>query len=207
MPRMKFGLILVGIVAMLAASATPAFALFESESGKLSGEVLKSEITKAGEFVYEPGSNVKCPAKSPTIVWSIPTQKSTTQLYKVNWGTECTALISGSLLAATISPSELEVKSPESGKATYAELKGTNLLTTEIKTTTCTIIVPAEGNKELKKTEQTSPSLTSFEESVLVNVTGVTAEKTKNALCPLLLKTTTAELKEVAFKLKGQGQR
>jgi hypothetical protein len=203
MPRMKFGLILAGLVAMLATSATPAFALFESESGKLSGAV---EILKAGEFVYETGANVKCPPKSPTITWNLPAEKSEKQIYKVSWGTECTALIGGSVIAATISPSELEVKSPESGKGTYTELKGTNLLTTEIKTATCTIIVPAEGNKELKKTEQSNLTEPVFSELVKVNTTGVKANKSKNALCPLLEKSEKAELKEVELRARGQKQ-
>jgi|ERR1700730_17362868 len=204
--RLKIGLIVSGVLAIMAISVSPAFAEFEAEK-QLRGQVANSEITKGGEFIYETGANVKCPTKSPTIDWFLQKQRSPVQQYKVDWGKECTALIGGSIIAAEIKPSHLEVKSPATGKATYPELLGSNLETTEIKTATCTIIVPAEGNKELKKTEQTSPLLTSFEETVLVNTTGIKAEKTKNALCPLLAKTEKAELREVEFKLRGQGQR
>src|ERR1700730_3590624 len=206
--RLKTGLILSSLAAVAAVMpATPASALFESESGKLSGVVANSEITKGGEFIYETGSAFKCPTKSFTIEWSLPTQKSVKQLYKIKWGSECTILIGGSQLSVTISPTELEVKSPESGKSSYPDIRVTNLVAFEMKSGPCTIIVPAEGNKELKKIEQTSPSLTSFEESVLVTMTSITAEKGKNALCPLVQKTKAAELRELAFKLKGQGQR
>ncbi len=206
MQRIKIGLVVSGMLAIMALSAAPAFALFEAEK-QLQGQIPNSEIKNGGEFVYEKSATVKCPTKSPTIDWVMQSKSSSVQQYKIVWGKECKALIGGNELAAEIKPSRLEVKSPESGKAAYTELKGTNLEATEIKTSACTIIVPAEGNKELKKTEQKSPSLTSFEESVLVNTTGIHAEKTKNALCPLLASTSSAELKGVEFNLKGQGQR
>jgi hypothetical protein len=212
MLRLKIGLVAVGLVAILAASAAPAFALFESESGKLSGVVANSEITSGGEFVYESGNPtaVKCPTKSPTIEWSLPATKSTIQKYLIKWGTECKVEVGSSKFPAVISNSELQVKSAESGKATYTQLKGSNLNETVVKVESelCVIKVPVAGNNELKKTEQSSPSLTSFEESVLVNVTGITSnEKSKGVGCTLKTASTSGELKGVAFKLKGQGQR
>lgn len=205
MSRLKIGLLVSGALAIMALSATPAFALFEAEK-QLQGQIANSEITKGGEFVYEPGKGiVKCPTKSPTIRWYLQAPKSSSQQYKIEWGSECKALIAGTELAATISPSKLEVKSPGSGAKAYTELLGTNKIATEVKTASCTIIVPGEpSNKELKKTEQ--ENLTGFEELIKVNTTGVTAEKTKNALCPLLASTSAAELKGVEFKLKGQKQ-
>jgi len=205
MLRTKMALVASCLMVIVAASATPAVALFETEAGKLSGTVAKAEIIKAGEYVYETGSGkVKCPPKSLTIEWSVPTQKSATQIYKVEWGNECVAEIGGSKIAAEISRSELEVKSPESGKPTYTELKGTNVIETQIKTAPCKIKVPAENNKELKKTEQSN--LTGFEELVRVNTTGIHAEKSKTLLCPLLASSSTGELKGIEFKVKGQMQ-
>ena len=205
MSRLKIGLMVSAVLAIMAISASPAFALFEAEK-QLQGQVPNSEIAKGGVFLYETGATVKCPTKSPTIDWSVQAKKSSAQQYKIVWGTECKALIGGSELAAEIKPSHLEVKSPESGKSTYTELKGTNLEPTEIKTAVCTIIVPAEGNKELKKTEQMSLTTPPFSELVKVNVGGIKAEKTKNALCPLLAKSEKAELKEVEFTVTGQKQ-
>jgi hypothetical protein len=204
--RLKIGLVLAGVMVVMAASAAPALALFEAETGKLQGEVAKSEILKGGEFVYEPGSGiVKCPTTSPQIKWDVQSKRTNSQQYKIVWGSECTSEIGGNKFPATISESDLLVMSEESGKDAYAGLKGSNLVATEIKTGPCTIIVPAQSN--LTSTAQESPSLTSFEETVKVNVTNIAAEKPKNVNCPLVLKSTTAELKGVEFKLKGQGQR
>jgi hypothetical protein len=204
MRKLKIGLMFAGLMAVMAVSAAPASALFEASSA-LEGTVANSEITKSGEFVYEKGSIFKCPTTSPTVKWALPSKSSSSQQYKIKWGKECVSEIGANKFPITISESDLLVMSESSGKDTYAGLLGSNLVATEIKTGPCTIIVPAQSN--LKETEQSSPSLTSFEETVKVNTTGITAEKTKNSLCPLLSKTTTAELKGVEFKLKGQGQR
>lgn len=210
--RLKIGLVLAGLLAVMATSAAPAFSFFESEPGKTSGKIASSEITSGGEFVYEaskPGVAVKCPPKSVSIEWSLPSEKSALQTYKVNWGTECLIKIGTSQLKTLISPSELQVSSPEKGKAKYTQLKGTALNETVLKVEEelCIIKVPTE-NKELTATEQTSPSLTSFEETVGVNTKGVTSNyKFKGVGCGLAAKSTTGELKGVEFKLKGQGQR
>jgi hypothetical protein len=202
--RLKIGLVFAGLMAVMAVSATPAFALFEASSA-LEGTVANTEISKGGEFVYEKGSVVKCPTTSPTIKWDLQSKSSSSQQYKIKWGTECFSEIGSNKFSATISESDLLVMSESSGKDTYAGLLGSNLVATEIKTGPCTIIVPVQSG--LKETEQSSPSLTSFEESVKVQTTGITAEKTKNVNCPLLSKTTSGELKGVVFSLKGQGQR
>ena len=206
------GLVVAGLVAVMAASAAPAFAEFESEAGKLSGTVEKAAISKGGEFVYEsakPKTAVKCPPKSVTINWSLATQKNLNQTYKINWGTECIIVVGASTFPVTISESELRAESQEKAK-TKEKVTGTNLNTTTINVNggLCIITVPATGNSQLPGTLQESPSLTSFEESVLVNTTGIKATaKNTGVGCSILTSSSTGELKEVAFKLKGQGQR
>lgn len=214
MTKLKIGLVLVaGLFAVLAASATPAFALFETETGKLSGQVPTASITKGGEFVYEsklPGGAVKCEPKGVGIEWKLATQKNPDQQYQIKWGSFCSLAVGSSKLPAVVSESELLAESPGSGKDSYTTLTGTNLNETVIKVESelCVIKVPTESNKQLKATTQESPSLTSFEETVNVNTTGVTSnEKSKGVGCSLATKSTTGELKAVEFKLAGQGQR
>jgi hypothetical protein len=212
--RLKIGLVLAGLLAMMAVSATPAFSFFESEAGKTQGKIASSEITSGGEFVYEaakPAVAVKCPPKSVAIEWSLPAEKSATQTYTVKWGKECFIKVGTSQLKAAISNSELQVSSPEKGKDSYTQLKGTALNETVLKIEEefCVIKVPSAGNKELTATEQKSPSLTSFEETIAVNTTSVTSSyKFKGVGCGLAATSTTGELKGVEFKIgKGQGQR
>lgn len=210
MQRIKTGLIVSGMLAIMALSAAPAFAQFEAEK-QLQGTVSNTEIIHGGEFVYEAPNKgiVKCPPKSPTIRWYLQSKSSSVQQYKIEWGSECEAEIAGNLLKAKITPSQLEVKSPGTGKDVYTGLLGSNRLATEIVTSICTIKVPAGGsNENLKETTQESSSLTSFEELVKVNTTGIHAEKPpKTPGCPLVASSSTGELKGVEFKLKGQGQR
>ncbi len=209
--RLKVGLVLAGLLAIMAASAAPAFALFEAESqAKLSGQVKTAAITKGGEFVYTSGTGevVKCEPKGVGIEWKLASVKSPAQQYQIKWGPFCTLKVGANTLPAEVSESELLVESPASGSDTYKELAGTALNNTELKIEKelCVIKVPAASNKGLKGTTQTSPSLTSFEESVLVETKGVTAEeKSKGVGCSLASKSTTGELTGVEFNLSGQG--
>jgi hypothetical protein len=209
MSRLKIGLMVSGMLAVMALSAAPAFAQFEAEK-QLQGTVSNSEITKGGEFVYEPGRGiVKCPKTSPTIRWYLQSKSSSMQQYKIEWGSECTAELGSSPVKAKITPSQLKVTSSGTGSRSYTGLLGSNDLTTEVVAGSCTIIIPAGGsNDSLKETTQESPSLTSFEETIKVNTTGIHAEKPpKTPACPLVEKSSKAELKGVEFSLKGQGQR
>lgn len=216
MIRLKIGLVLIGLVATMAISSSPALALFESETGKLSGTVPPSEIKSGGEFVYEassPKTAVKCPPSLVGIQWKLSSKSSPFQRVQIKWGKEsCKLEIGSSQLKADVSESEILVSSPESGSPKYTQLKGSNLNETQIKIEKglCEIKVPVAGNQERKKTEQTSPSLTSFEEEIKVNSTEIVSEQTfvKPKLgCGLPKNSTTGELKGVELNLKGQGQR
>jgi hypothetical protein len=205
--RLKIGFIFAGLLAAAALSAAPASAFFEAEKGtQLSGEVVKANIAKGGEFVYQAGTAqiVKCPTTSPTIKWSLQTKSNEQQKVFVEWGNECILEIAGTKLAAVVSNSELEVLSPEKGHKEYTQLKGSNLLTTTVKAAGCEITVSnGSENHNLGFTEQING--TGFEETVKVNTTGVTATH-KGAMCLGGTPSHTGELKGVEFQLKGQKQ-
>src|ERR1700686_4639563 len=58
MSRLKILSVLTGTLAMLALSAAPASAIWESNNGQATGTV---HVLKSGEFTYATGATVKCP--------------------------------------------------------------------------------------------------------------------------------------------------
>src|SRR6202140_3225595 len=113
MSRLKTLSVIAGIFAMLALSAAPASAIWESNNGQTTGTV---KILKTGEFTYSTGgATVKCPnAAEIKVQWQIQgagqikeQQKITTkgphlQLQVKSWG-KCEAIVGTTKLPATVS--------------------------------------------------------------------------------------------------------
>jgi hypothetical protein len=159
MQRLKTLSVLVGLLAVLAISATPASAWFKATTSTGTATVLTS-----GEFKYAKQGTIKCPAKEILAKWAIQTagqikehqvngkQELTTfgphlNLDVTSWGPNCVAEIGGTKIAAgeiVVSECELQVvQAKGSFVATGGVVKGCLVKIGKGVKPLCVIQVPA----------------------------------------------------------------
>jgi hypothetical protein len=131
MSRLKTLSVLAGIIASLAISVTPAYAVFKSKNGSTQGT---GHAILSGSFKYASQGTVECEPKTIEAKWQIQTagqikehqingkQEPTTEgphlnIQIKNWGT-CKAIISGSTLPANVKPCELQLVQTAKGVLT-----------------------------------------------------------------------------------------
>ncbi|HEV3071427.1 MAG TPA: hypothetical protein VGY76_08390 [Solirubrobacteraceae bacterium] len=206
--RLKTLSVLAGLIAVLAVSAAPASAWWESNGTETKG---KATVTESGAFVDKAGTvtaEVKCPPNEIEGKWSIQTKgeikihlKEEKQLETkfgphlhlnvTNWGKNCVASIGTTKFKAgevKISPCELQLVQE---KGVFTATAGV-VTACRIEVAICTIIVPAGMEKQQGSNEGINVGLKEVKlensgsnQIDKANVTGVRAEKQANALCPL----------------------
>ena len=118
MSRLKTLSVLAGTIAMLALSAAPASAIWESNNGQTTGTV---KVLKSGEYIYAAGDSLKCPNVAEiNAQWQIQgagqikeQQKITTkgphlQIQVKAWG-KCEATIGTTKLPMTVSECDVQL--------------------------------------------------------------------------------------------------
>jgi hypothetical protein len=222
--RLRTLTVLVGMVAALVISASPAFGAMwranASATKENPGEGNVNVVTP-GEFVDE-GLKVKCPAKEIVATWSIQTKgqikihnESGKQLltkegphlhiHVSSWGT-CEAVIGATKVAVSVSGCELQlaienVKSANGGVVT----------TCVIKAGVCEVQIPPGMETKAESNQGINVGLAaiSLENKVnnqfdKINVTGITGYKPPNTPnCVLHSKQENAELKGAEFEIIG----
>jgi hypothetical protein len=208
MSRLKLLSVLAGFVAVLAVSATPASAWWESNGTGTTG---KAVVTESGTFIDKAGSvtaEVKCPPNEIVGTWSIQTkgeikihnkegkQEETKfgphlHLNITSWGPNCVATIGGTKFKAgevKVTPCELQLVQQ---KGSFTATAGV-VTACRIEVSICTIIIPAGMEKQQGSNEginvglkEVTLSNSGSNQIDKVNVTGIRAEKQANALCPL----------------------
>jgi len=224
--RLKTLSILAGMIAVLAASATPASAWWESNTGQTQGTV---RPIRAGEFIIGKGegeAKVTCLPEEVKAIWYLQTagqikehqkngkQELTTKgphlhIQVKEWGKGCVTKIGKEVLASTVSPCEFQiVQAKESFIATGGVVTGCLLKIGSL----CEVQVPPGMEKAPESNEGINVGLKEITlENIgknqldLVNVKGSIYANSigKNALCPLPKPITTGSLVGLEFEAEG----
>jgi hypothetical protein len=148
---------LTALVALLAISAAPASALFESTSTKTSG------VGTAGKGTFTTGTlSVTCESAEGEWKTGATTKSETLNILAKKWN-KCKNSIFGS---AEVSECEFQIKQKE-GQTT--NLLGKVITGCTVKALGCVITVAAEGNKELGKVTLETSETTNSKEKVEVS--------------------------------------
>jgi len=224
MTRLKMLSVLVGTLAMLALSAAPASAIWESNNGQTTGTV---KVLKPGAFAYPPAAKVTCPNVAEIKAqWQIQgagqikeQQKITTkgphlQIQVKAWG-KCEAEVGTNILPATVSECDFQlVQQAGVFKATGGVSKRPCVITAE----PCRIQVPVGMEKTqnsgtginvgLKEVELSNVGKNQLDKATVMEGgegqlagKGVFAQSTSgNPLCPLVAATEEATLTGLEFE-------
>lgn len=229
MIRLKTLSLLAGMVAVLAVSATPASAWWQSASQSGTGKVLAS-----GSFKYGNPSQgtVTCPKEEVKGIWSIQTkgqikeqrvngkQELTTfgphlNIQVKSWGAGCTATVGSTIFKAgevEVKPCELQlVQQKESFTATGGVVTPCLVKIGIGVANLCEVQVPAGMEKQAGSNEGQNVGLLETKLSEVganqldkVNTKGILAYSVgKNSLCTLTHSTNTAELVGLEFEAEG----
>jgi len=223
MSRLKMLSVLAGTIAMLALSAAPASAIWESNNGQTTGTV---KVLATGEFTYATGAFVKCPNTAEVKAqWQIQgagqikeQQKITTkgphlQIQVKAWG-KCEATVGTTKLPATVSECDFQLVQQTGLSATGGVSKQPCVITAE----PCKIQVPIGMEKTQNSGTGINVGLKTITLSNVntknqldeVNITeggeaqggkGVFAQSTSgNPLCPLAGSSATGTLTGLKFE-------
>jgi len=223
MTRLKILSVLAGTLAMLALSAAPSSAIWESNNGQTTGTV---KILKTGEFTYAKGATVKCPNIAEVKAqWQIQgagqikeQQKITTkgphlQIQVKEWG-KCEATVGTNKLPAKVGECDFQLVQQA---GVFKATGGVSKQPCVIKAEPCQIQVPIG----MEKTQNSGTGINvGLKEVVLSNVgknqldvanvtsggegqlgEGIFAQSTSgNPLCPLAASSGTGSLTGLEFE-------
>jgi len=224
MSRLKMLSVLSGMIAVLALSAAPAYALWESTNGSTRGTV---HVLTPGEFTYETGASVKCPnAAEIKAQWILEgagqikeQQKATTkgphlQLQVKSWG-KCEATVKGTTVAATVGECDFRLVQQA---GVFTATGGVSTMPCVIKTSICLIQVPVGMEKSqnsgtginvgLKTVELSNVGSNQLDKAKITEGgegqlgTGIFAQSS-GAFCPLAASSGTGTLTGLEFEAEG----